>query len=418
VPAAQIDQVLRGERPRLDAVSFDQEDGMRTIECHGLSQPAGWKHHDGSLWFPTAKGFVRIQPARQRRLPPPAVIPGEVLVNGKPVATNGDAELPAGARNVELRFSALRLSAASKLRFRYRMEGFDPDWVEAAGERSARYSRLSPGRHRFILEAADPGGPWSEPLEIPIAQLPRFYETKWFTLLLALAALSAAAGIYAWRMRLVKGRYAAVLAERNRIAREWHDTLVAGFSAISLQLEATLARLKDHPGKAAEIVEVTRRMVHHYRAEARRVIWDLRDSRPETEQLAEAVSSALQRATEGRPVAGSVEVTGQPVPLARDLEHNVLRICQEAAANALRHGHPEHLRVRLEYAPAHLVARIEDDGAGFDPSALNGIPSGHFGLTVMQERARRFGGQLRIDSAPGRGTAVEATIPIAPRSAS
>src|SRR5262249_3768375 len=180
-----------------------------------------------------------------------------------------------------------------------------------------------------------------------------------------------------------------------------------------LQLDAALFRLSGPTGETREVLEMTRKIVHHYRAEARRVIWDLRDNRPESESLVDAVSTALRQATSGKEIESNISITGEAVRAPREVEHNLLRICQEALSNAIRHGEPRHLLLAVHYSPAELKVRIEDDGKGFDPGGMNGLNGGHFGLTVMEERARRFGGVFHLQSAPGQGTVVEAAIPIA-----
>ncbi|MGC4048564.1 MAG: histidine kinase [Paludibaculum sp.] len=410
IPSAQLDEVLAGRRQSFDAALYEQEDGLRTIECHGISQPSGWRDREGSLWFPTAKGFVRIRPGKVAHPPAPPVRIEEILAGAQPLAE--PVELQPGTRDLEVRFTALRFSSPAHLRFRYRLEGNDPDWIQREGERSARYSTVPLGLHRLLVEAREPGGPWSEPVSINIRQLPRFYQTAWFftAVLLALAALGYA--FYRWRMFVLRGRYKAVLAERNRIAREWHDTLLAGFSAISWQLDATLTRLKEQPARAAEAVDVARQMVHHYRAEARRVIWDLRENEPVPESLQDAVARTMEQITAGTGVTTRLEVSGSPGDMSSDLRQNALRICQEATANAVRHGKAANVLVGIQYTPEAVKLRIRDDGAGFEPKRALSTPTGHFGLIVMQERARRFGGALHIESAPGSGTIVEADLPL------
>jgi signal transduction histidine kinase len=261
------------------------------------------------------------------------------------------------------------------------------------------------------VQARDPSGEWGESASQRLLQEPRFRQTKSFMLILVLAISSLVVAIYRWHLHTVHVRYGLVLEERNRIGREWHDTLVAGFSAISLQLEAAMARLEKQPERAAEILDITRKMVHHYRAEARRVIWDLRDSRPEGESLGEAVNSAFARMKATRGVDGRVTVTGQPVDLPPEMQHNLLRICQEAMSNAVRHGHPSRVDIELMYQDGHISASVRDDGCGFSVEESS-ADSGHFGLTVMEERARRIGGQLRIASRPGEGTIIEADVPL------
>lgn len=410
IPAAQIDELLAGRRTALDPALYEQEDGLRTIECHGISQPSGWRQPNGDLWFPTAKGFVRIRPGRLARQTPPQVRIEEIRAGTQPLSA--PVELQPGARDLEVRFTALRFTSPTHLRFRYRLEDSDPDWIQRGAERSARYTSIPVGAHRLLVEAREPGGPWSPPVALDIRQLPRFYQTAWFFSVVALSMALLAYAFYRWRMLVLRGRYKAVLAERNRIAREWHDTLLAGFSAISWQLDATLTRLKEQPARAAEAVDVARQMVHHYRAEARRVIWDLRDNEPVAESLQDAVTRTLEQIAAGTGAATSVEVAGTPPTMSSDLRQNALRICQEATANAVRHGKAASVRVAIEYAPGALKLRIRDDGTGFEPERALKTPSGHFGLIVMQERARRFGGTLQIDSRPGGGTIVEAELPL------
>lgn len=412
LPRGPLEEVLAGRQTRLEILRYGQEDGMRTIECHGLSQPAGGKSRDGSLWFPTARGFVQIRPARPRTLEPPAAMIDEVRTDAGSLTPGGGITIEAGVRNLEVRFSALRFANPHKVQFRYRMQGFDPGWVDAGGERSARYNQLPPGRLALAVQARDPGGAWGREAVLPVTQRPRFHQTWWFLLLLAVASVGLVLGGYRWRLHSVRSRYAAVLEERNRIGREWHDTLVAGFSAISLQLEAAIARLNDQPSRSSEILEVTKKMVHHYRAEARRVIWDLRDSRPEGETLQAALESALGRIRESHGTEGAVTATGEPAELPVDVQHNILRICQEAMSNAVRHGKPTRVEVQLAFTADQLVATVRDDGSGFGVPVAEAESHGHFGLTVMRERARRIDAKLRIESQPGEGTLVEVALPL------
>lgn len=410
-----VDDVLTGRRNRLQMVRFGEEDGMRTLECHGLSQPSGWRDRDGVLWFPTARGFVQVRLRPPGFAAPPAtklmeVVTGQGSLPGQ--SSRDGMVLQAGDRNLQVAFTALRLSYPQRLQFRYRIQGFDPDWVDASSQRVARYNQLPPGDHVFEVQSRDPFGGWGASASVRIRQLPYFYQTWWFRVLLALAVVAAIGAIYRWRVLSLRSRYALVLGERNRIGSEWHDTLVAGFSAISLQLEAATARLRDQPERAQEILDVTRKMVQHYRAEARRVIWDLRDTRPEDERLHEALEAAHARVCQNRAIQGGVTTTGDEVPLSVEAQHNILRICQEAMSNAARHGTPSRIDVDLHYGARFLTARVRDDGKGFDPLSVALDSTGHFGLAVMQERARKLGGTLIVDSRTGQGTRVEITTPI------
>jgi signal transduction histidine kinase/ligand-binding sensor domain-containing protein len=411
IPIDSLERVLSGAEKTLDLTRLGVEDGMRTIECHRLSQPAGGVDREGNVWFPTTKGFVRIPPRVRSNGPAPPVFIEEMIADGR-AAAGPELRLAPGSHNVQIHFTALHFSSPEKLRFRYRMEDFDPEWITDGGARVAQYTRLPPGDYRFLVSASLPGGAWSGAAAVMVHQRPLFYQTGWFLALLVAAAIAASVALFRWRLHLVRQRYAAVIAERNRIGREWHDTLVAGFSAISLQLDAALLRLSGPAKETRELLEMTQKIVRHYRAEARRVIWDLRDNRPESESLVEAITTALRQAAAGKEIESDISITGEAIAAPREVEHNLLRICQEALSNAIRHGGPRQLRLSIQYAPAELKVRIEDDGKGFDPVTTQRLSGGHFGLTVMEERAKRFGGTFRLESAPGQGTVVEAAIPI------
>lgn len=387
-------ELIAGRRSRIPVIAYGQDDGMRTIECQNVGHPSAWKDGAGDIWFPTVRGAVRIRP-RARQVPaPPAVI----------VET---AQTMRQSHTVT--FTAARLGAPSRIEFRYRLEGSQNEWTYLGSDRTLRYDSLPAGTHTLLLAARERGGDWGPPALVTLTQAPRWHETMAFRLLLAASVAALLYLLYRWRMYILRTRYAAVLVERNRIAQEWHDTLLAGFSAISWQLDVALQRLKQKPETAAATVETARTMVHHYRAEARRVIWDLRHDAPEPTSLDTAIRGALQQLTGERGIASHVAVEGTTRPLPGDLAQNLLRICQEAAANAVSHGQPSRIDVTLHYDAAAVAVTVRDDGRGFDPRAVS---PGHFGLDIMRERARRFGGELHVDSTAGSGTVISAAIPL------
>jgi signal transduction histidine kinase/ligand-binding sensor domain-containing protein len=376
---ADLDDLLEGRRSSVTTTAWGQDDGMRTIECQNVGYPSAWKDTAGDIWFPTVRGAVRIRPDARRAAPPP-----EVLVEGS--TTAGLAHT--------VQFTAARLSAPSRIEFRYRLDS-QPDWTWIGSERTLRFDALSAGAHRLLICAREKGGEWGASATVELSQQPRVYETWWFRLSIAALAAGILILLYRWRMYMFRGRYAAVLVERNRIAREWHDTLLAGFSAISWQLDVTSKRLQEKPETAGQTLEVARTMLHHYRAEARRVISDLRNDTPEPESVASAIRRSLQELMADRGIEWNVSVDGPARPLPGELAQNVLRICQEAAANAVRHAEPSRLDVHLRFPQEHVELTVRDNGRGFDP---RNVPPGHFGLQIMEERARRFGGNVQVRS--------------------
>jgi signal transduction histidine kinase len=245
-------------------------------------------------------------------------------------------------------------------------------------------------------------------------QPPPVYQTWYFYLILAVLATAAAVFSFRRHLQLMKGRLGIVLEERNRIACEYHDTLMAGFAAISWQLEATAKLFGDsgsqpHATAAAESFELARSMVSHCQAEARRIIWDLRA----TDEVTNVLSQALYRTLGASRMHGTIETTldveGDEVALAPGCVHHLLCIGQEAISNALRHAQPAHIIVHLKYEGDSLQLSIRDDGRGFCPT--DSLTSrGHFGIPVMEERARKLGGTLHIETSIGVGTSVTVKV--------
>jgi len=210
-------------------------------------------------------------------------------------------------------------------------------------------------------------------------------------------------------------RHTATVAERNRIAYEWHDTLLAGFSAISWQLDDAQSRQREgDAARATEAVELARNMVHHYRSEARLVIADLLYEESDTNDLLSLIQQETQRAIGREAIGFRVTSKGKAPLLPPDVTRQLLRVCREAVSNAARHAKPALICIHVEFRGDHCISVcITDDGCGFSPglNKSSQVKPGHFGLEIMKQRARHLGGELFIDSAAGRGTAVSIVVP-------
>jgi signal transduction histidine kinase len=296
--------------------------------------------------------------------------------------------------------------------YRYRLNDYNLDWT-VTRERLAHYRRLPPGHYRFEVQAHLAGHPWrSELVSFPIHQTPSFYRTWYFYVLLCLSFVALAMQLLAQHEQLVKGKMGVILDERNRIASDCHDTLMAGFAAISWQLEATAKVFRDggeSETPAAKSCDLARSMVAHCQAEARRIIWDLRDA----DEVTSILSHALERAMESHRLRDSVQTTfdlqGHEIEIAPGAVHHLVCIGQEAMSNALRHAESSHIAIVLRYEKDSLTLSIRDNGHGFHSSDLT-ARSGHFGIAVMEERARKLGGTLRLTSAAETGTEVAVTV--------
>ncbi len=204
---SNLEAFAAGELPRLEPVVYGTEDGLRSREASGGAQPAGWRGRDGRLWFPTNAGVSAVDPARVVPRPVPApVVVDRVLVDGVPLkAEGGGGEpagvVPAGAEKLEIHYAALSYLATSEIRFRYRLAGFERDWVAAGGRRQAFYTSIPPGRYRFMVSASYDGAAWSSPAAVELTLEPRFYQTAWFFSASLLAAALAVYGLYRLRLR-------------------------------------------------------------------------------------------------------------------------------------------------------------------------------------------------------------------------
>jgi len=409
----QLNEFADGKLQVINSISYGTADGLESRECTGGGQPAGWRSRDGRLWFPTIKGAAMLDPQHLKfnEQPPPVVIE-HVLADDKAIDPGTNATLAAGVYRLEFQYTGLSFVAPEKVRFKYKLEGFDHDWIEAGARRVAYYTSIPPGSYTFRVMACNNDGVWNEAgAAVGFYLQPRFYQTIWFYLLLLAAAGLVGWWVYQQRIKRIKVQFAAVLAERSRMARDIHDTLAQGFVGISLQIEAVGKMLDESPQSAKQHLDLAQSMVTHSLAEARRTVWDLRAQALEQADLATALSEAARRMTSGTPTRAVFNVTGAQRPLPATVENNLLRIGQEAMTNAMKHAQAKSLRVELAFEPKQIKLRVQDDGCGFD--AQNGAASrdGHFGLIGMRERAERLRGKLTVESRPGAGTEIKVTAP-------
>jgi len=393
--------------------NYGVADGMRISEASSGGHPAAWRMRDGSLWFATLDGaaFVTPESTATNHLPPQTAIE-QILLNGRAVDTNrgvSGAELvvPPGETRITVQYAGLSFVAPQKVRSRYKLEGFDKDWVEAGVRREAFYTNVPPGRYRFLVLSSNNDGVWStEPTAFALRVQPTLLQTKWFYGLLALVLGALALGLYRWRVLSVEAQYKAVLQERGRIAREIHDTLAQGYVAVAVQLEVTARLLETSKEAALKQLNETKELVRGSLAEARSSIWNLR-SQNEAETLPSLLAAMTENKASADGPALKLEVKGAYRPVARAVEKEILRIAQEAVANALRHAGARHVQVRLRYDSRTLQLLVADDGVGFADASqdLSGI--GHFGLQGMRERAASIGAILNVESRPGKGTTVD-----------
>lgn len=406
VSRAEFLKFAAGEIARLTSTPFSPTDAQRTIACQAGVEPAVWKMQDGQIWFSTDHGVLVVDPANMRRvLPPPPVQVEEVQVNGQEVNPGQIPEIPPGRTNLYFRYAALSFASPSRITFRHRLEGFDKSWIEAGARREAFYTNLPPGSYRFRVSAANLDGPWNEAAHtVEFTLDPSVYQRRWFLPLVA--GMLLISGWIALRLRVlqVKARLNAVLAERSRIARELHDTLIQGFSGVTMQMQALAARLRLSPERKT-LDEIIQDAGHCLR-EARLSVGGLRSAPGNTTGLADAVGRAARQLTETRDVRLSLRLEECPLPIPVDVEYNLLRIVQEAITNAVRHSGARTIEVAMDCTPQNVRLMVQDDGVGFVVLGRDQSAPGHYGLIGMRERASQINAILQLDSQPGLGTTV------------
>jgi signal transduction histidine kinase/ligand-binding sensor domain-containing protein len=374
---------------------------------------AGVRAADGVLWFATSGGATLVDPARVGASPPlPPVRIESVSADGQALDPSTRVFGASRAAHVHVAFTALTLTDPTRVRFRYRLDDHDYDWVDAGSLREAAYTNLPPRRYRFVVEATSGDGVWRSGAATEFMIAPMFYQTAWFYVLCAGLVGAGVVGVWRYRVQQVRQQFALVLGERIRMSREIHDTLLQGLAGMALEVDDLAHTLEGAAPGTRERVLAMRKRVEDYLRQARLSIMDLRAPDLATKNLAQALREAGQRAIGDRPVRLGLVVQGELRACSPRVKEQLLLIGQEAVSNAVRHGNPTSVEVELSCDEDRMRLRISDDGRGFDPGET-GEAEGHFGLRGMRERAQQVRGSVVIHSTPGHGTRVEAVVPTA-----
>jgi len=429
---ASSNHVLRLKRSGLLRSGSGDADVREYGLTDGLLGTEGVKRHQsvvadsmGRIWFSMNRGLSVVNPNRAVDNSAPALVHVETAsVDGNALDPRLPIRISSARQRVTFDYAGVSLSNPERVRYRYRLDGFDHDWSEPTTIRTAIYTNLSPGSYRFRVIASNSDGLWNgAEAAVGFAVTPTLWQTWWFRLGLVLCAGLAAIAVYRLRMhqltRVLSARFEARLAERTRIARELHDTLLQSFHGLMFQFQAARNMLPRSPEKAVKTLDEAISGTRDAIAESRDEIHDLR-SQPVGEgdlaQLLEAAGEDLagaQGETQSSP-AFRVIVEGEPQKLSPVLQDEVYRIAREVMRNAFRHARANQIETEIRYDKNQLRLRLRDDGKGIDPKVLElSRRPGHWGLPGVSERAERIGAHLRIWSEAGAGTEVELTVPAA-----
>lgn len=416
IAASQVESLLHDPRHQPSYELFTQDDGINGQPKSIRPGPSMVQSTDGRIWVATKQNLSWIDPAhiRYNKVAPAITIIG-FIANGKSWPLSSTPALPPLTANLRIDYTAPALSMPERARFRYRLQGVDNDWQEAGGRREAFYTNLQPGTYHFQVLAINEDGVASvAPASFTFHLKPAFYQTVWFKSLLVGLALLCAWFLYALRMSFIARRYRLLLhersAERERIARDLHDTLLQGMQGILLQLELwgrnpTLSAVQRD--SASKIEDKMRSML----IEGRDTIGALRQAQDHHADLIAGLLLAGNEAAAQSKTRFSLRLASGPRDLLDDACEEVLAIAREAVLNAFRHAEAEAVWVTIDYASHALIVSICDNGIGVSEWRIDERQKeGHWGVAGMRERAAKLGGQLMVTSSPGEGTVVEINV--------
>jgi len=406
--------------------TYVESDGLPTRECSAGSQPAACRTADGTLWFPTTKGFVSLNPADIKpNLQPPTVLIESVLVDGLEQKTNHldsarsqSIVIPPGREQLEIDYTALNFSAPDAVRFKYRLEGRDTAWTDARAERVANYSNLPHGHYFFHVAAGNEDGVWNETggvLEITV--LPQFWQTKTFRIAAVIFLLGILVAVVRFistqklrRELQLHKQQEALERERSRIARDLHDQLGANLTQVALLGEMADAD-KNSPAEIAshakQISETARETTHSLDE----IVWAINPSNDTLEGLANYACKYAQEylALAGLRYRADLPTQLPPTPIPPEVRHNVFLAFKEAVNNVVKHAQASEVWIRLRLSPENFTLEIEDNGRGL---GNQNSPQNRNGLRNMKKRMEDIRGEFSISGGANGGTIVRLKIPL------
>jgi len=425
--------VSRLDPATMDVESYTSPDGLPGNDLTGWN--ACHSNGKGDLFFGGFSGAATVRPdvAFKTTFVPPVVFnelrvadrvirPGTSPLPTQAISYVDRIALEADQNDFALSFSALSFSNPEAHRYRYRLVGLSDDWHSVEpGQRSVGFFSLPHGPYRLEVQASTSRGPWLDPpaaMEIEI--LPPWWDTIWFRVFYVLVALLVLVALYRYRLRRIAQSYAIRVdervAERTRIARELHDSLLQGLHGLVFSLQAVRDLISRQPDRAIQLLDTALGRADVALVEGRKAVHDLRDTSLLEQDLAQVIAGLRDELTffATRPPALDVFVQGKQrniMPLVRD---EAYRIAREALRNAFKHSGAAVVECELNFGDRQLQLLVRDDGQGMEQTiAAGGGRDGHWGLPGMRERAEKMGGKLEVWSARGEGTELKLTIPAA-----
>ncbi len=415
IPEDELQKAFDDPHYKINYRLFDYRDGVVGMAEQALDQPNAVESNDGRLWFNTNHGIISVDPLHLtfNTLPPPVFVTS-LTIDGQTRLPENQT-LPAGSKEVRIDYTATSLQVPERVPFRYMLEGFSTRWTDPGTLRQAFFTNLPPGQYRFRVIAANNDGVWNQRgASVSFVIPPTFLQSWAFAALCMLAGTAVLWGLYMFRVDQVAGhvrsRLEERIRERERIARELHDTLLQSVQGLILRFHAVVERMQpadprrqelEHTiERADQVLLEGRERVHHLRVSGNR--GDLPTALCEVgEELAEDRIAKFQMSVEG--------TTRQLHAIVRE---ELIWIGREALINAFTHADASLVFAEISYHWRELRLEIRDDGRGLPKEvAATGGKTGHFGLVGIRERANRIRGRLSLQSRRSSGTALTVIVP-------
>ena len=405
VSKQELESFAEKKTTKIQALHFGTSDGMRKAECYDQQQPTVWKTKNGILWFATLGGAAIIDPLKIKSNPyPPKCKIEKMLVNGKIIDTDRSQELPPGSNNFEFQYTALSFTAPEKIQFRYQLEGFDKNWIDAGARRLAQYTNIPPGNYTFRIKACNNDGLWNEAGAAFLFRIrPYFYQTRWFY---GLVAAVIALSIWQFHKYRVK-RVLEIERIRTRIATDLHDDIGAGLSQIAILTEVARKDLQkpETPVRLNQVMQTAQELMESMSD----IVWAVNPARDNAEDLVHRMrkfANDILSAGDTELHFHSIE-SDKTKKLTPDFKRHVYLIFKECINNAAKHSQCKSVTVDMNLNRGRMLLTIQDDGKGFD---MSNSYDGN-GLKSMRTRAGLLGGTFRFSSEPGKGTSMELEVP-------
>ena len=413
---SELNDFADGRIKSVNSFSYGTEDGMISRECNGAN-PAGWRTIDGSIWFPTIAGLVKVDTTEQN-LKPPAVLIEQVQIDGKIQPDNALLEINPEQENTEIKFTAISWARPKQIKFKYQLAGLDKDWIDVGTRRTAYFSRLPAGEYTFRVIADNGDGVWNtEGKSLQIKVLPPFYQTWWFFALIAFAIFIAAYAFFRYRINQVeKARrlqevfsrrlLASQEQERQRIAGELHDTI--GQSLLIIKNRVALAQMDiDEKETVEDQLSELSQSAGAAIEECREIAYNLRPYQISRFGLSKTLHGIFMRINEITEIEAEAKIENIDGLLSAEAEINVYRIVQECVNNIIKHSGAASALLSIKRDGEEITVLIRDNGKGFPAQRETAEKkNGGFGLIGIAERVKMLGGAIEIDSATERGTVV------------